>query len=200
RGVLIAVAALAALIVAPVGQPARSDGLVEVVVTMEAPPLADAIARSRVLSGRVKAQRLNLRTPTSVGYLTSLATAQRALASRITTSIPASRITWQYRVVLAGLPVPPPPPELGRLDAMPGVERVWPNVAYRPLLDRSPGLIGAPQMWSIPSFSTAGNGIKIGIIDDGVDQAHPFFNPAGYTRPPGFPKANTADQSAKGIA
>jgi subtilisin family serine protease len=83
---------------------------------------------------------------------------------------------------------------------MPGVERVWPNVAYRPLLDRSPGLIGAPQMWSVPSFSTAGNGIKIGIIDDGVDQAHPFFNPAGYTMPPGFPKGNTAYTSAKVIA
>ena len=83
---------------------------------------------------------------------------------------------------------------------MPGVERVWPNVAYRPLLDRSPGLIGAPQMWSMPSFSTAGNGIKIGIIDDGVDQAHPFFNPAGYTMPPGFPKGNTAYTSAKVIA
>ena len=70
RGVLIAVAALAALIVAPVGQPARGDGLVEVVVTMEAPPLADAIARSRVLTGRVKARRLDLSTPTSVGYQT----------------------------------------------------------------------------------------------------------------------------------
>ena len=200
RGVLIAVAALAALIVAPVGQPARGDGLVEVVVTMEAPPLADAIARSRVLTGRVKAQRLDLRTPTSVGYLTSLATAQRALASRITTSIPASRITWQYRVVVDGLAVLLPRSELGRLGEMPGVERVWPNVAYRPLLDRSPGLIGAPQMWSMPSFSTAGNGIKIGIIDDGVDQAHPFFNPAGYTMPPGFPKGNTAYTSAKVIA
>ena len=110
RGVLIAVAALAALIVAPAGQPARGDGLVEVVVTMEAPPIADAIARSRVLTGRVKAQRLDLRTPTSIGYLASLATAQHALASRITTSIPASRITWQYRVVLDGLAVLLPAP------------------------------------------------------------------------------------------
>ena len=43
----------------------------------------------------------------------------------------------------------------------------------------------------MPLFNTAGNGIKIGIIDDGVDQEHPFFNPAGYTMPPGFPKGDT---------
>ena len=55
-------------------------------------------------------------------------------------------------------------------------------------------------MWGMPSFSTAGNGIKIGIIDDGVDQAHPFFDPAGYTMPPGFPKGNTAYTTAKVIA
>jgi subtilisin family serine protease len=199
RGVLIAAAVLAALIVAPAAQPAPGDGLVEVVVTMDAPPLADAIARSRVLTGRVKAQRLDLRAPTSLGYLASLATAQRALATRITASVPRSRVTWRYRVVLDGLAVLLPRSELGRLSSTPGVERVWPNAVYRPLLDRSPGLIGAPQMWGMPSFSTAGNGIKIGIIDDGVDQAHPFFNPAGYTMPPGFPKGNTTYTTPKVI-
>ena len=30
--------------------------------------------------------------------------------------------------------------------------------------------------------------MKIGIIDDGLDAAHPFFNPAGFQYPPGFPK------------
>ena len=45
----------------------------------------------------------------------------------------------------------------------------------------------------------AGNGIKIGIIDDGIDQKHPFFNPSGYTMPPGFPKGNTTYTTAKVI-
>ena len=141
RGVLIA-AALAALIAAPVAQPARGDALIEVVVTMDGPPLAYAISKSRVLTGRVKAQRLNVRAPTSLGYLASLATTQRALTARITTSIPDSRITWRYGVVLNGLAVVVPRSQLGRLGSMPGVDRVWPNVTYRPLLDRSPGLIG----------------------------------------------------------
>ena len=79
--------------------------------------------------------------------------------------------------------------DLARLAATPGVAKVWPNVAYRPLLDRSPQLIGAPKMWG-SDLQHAGNGVKIGILDDGLDQSHPFFYPAGFTMPAGFPKGN----------
>ena len=41
--------------------------------------------------------------------------------------------------------------------------------------------------------------MKIGIIDDGLDQSHPFFNPAGFTMPAGFPKGNTAYTTPKVI-
>ena len=101
-------------------------------------------------------------------------------------------------VAAYGLAVLVPRSQLARLAATDGVAKVWPNIAYRPLLDNSPGLIGAPQMWG-PDFSTAGNGVKIGIIDDGVDQAHPFFNAAGYTMPAGYPKGNTSFTNAKVI-
>jgi subtilisin family serine protease len=197
-GVIIAAAALAALAAAPAAAPASPD-FVEVVVTLDAPPLAEAISKSRVLTAAARTQRLDLRAPMSRGYLASLATAQRTLAARIATTIPASRVTWHYSVLLDGLAVLLPRSELGHLAATPGVVQVWPNVAYRPLLDRSPELIGADQLWGAPQFATAGNGIKIGIIDDGVDQAHPFFNPSTYTMPPGFPKGNTAYTTAKVI-
>src|SRR5436190_1717353 len=63
---------------------------------------------------------------------------------------------------------------------------------------RSPQVIGAPQVWG-PDLATAGQGTKIGIIDDGIDQRHPFFSPAGFTTPSGFPKGNTAYTTAKVI-
>ena len=197
RGLLFA-AAVAAVFFPAAASAAPTDS-VEVVVTLEAPPLAQAIHRSRVLSARFKAQRLNLRAPTSVAYLRSLATAQRALATRITTTLPGARVTWRYQVVLDGLAVLVPRTQLGRLSSVPGVAEVWPSVTYRPLLDRSPKLIGADQLWDKPLFDMAGNGIKIGIIDDGIDQKHPFFNPSGYTMPPGFPKGNTTYTTAKVI-
>ena len=49
------------------------------------------------------------------------------------------------------------------------------------------------------TLANAGAGIKIGIIDDGVDQAHPFFDPTGYVAPDGFPKGQLSFTTAKVI-
>ena len=37
------------------------------------------------------------------------------------------------------------------------------------------------------------------MIDGGIDQKHPFFDPASYTMPAGFPKGQTAFTTAKVI-
>jgi len=41
--------------------------------------------------------------------------------------------------------------------------------------------------------------MKIGIIDEGIDQTHPFFSPQGYTTPPGYPKGQRAYTTSKVI-
>ena len=91
-----------------------------------------------------------------------------------------------------------PRSQLGRLASLPGVDRVYPSVRYRTQLDRSPQQIGAPALWG-PGLTTAGQGMKIAIIDEGIDQTHPFFSPAGYTMPAGYPKGQTAYTNAKVI-
>jgi subtilisin family serine protease len=169
-----------------------------VVVTLAEPPLARAVSDSRVLTARAKAKRLDLASPFARSYLASLARAQRTLAASIVRTVPGTQVRWRYQVVLAGLAVVVPRARLAALARVPGVAKVWPSYTYHALLDRSPEVIGADQLWG-PSFATAGNGIKIGIIDDGVDQSHPFFNPAGFTAPPGFPKGDVAYTTAKVI-
>src|ERR671931_173334 len=45
---------------------------------------------------------------------------------------------------------------------------------------------------SLASLTGArGDGVKIGIVDDGVDQNNPFFDPSGFSYPAGFPKGQT---------
>ena len=39
----------------------------------------------------------------------------------------------------------------------------------------------------------AGAGVRVALIDLGVNAQHPFFNPAGYTAPPGYPKAQRVE-------
>jgi subtilisin family serine protease len=175
-----------------------ATGLVEVVVTLPQPPLAEAILRDRGLAALATShRRLNVRAPASVSYLRTLATAQRQLQARIQAAIPSAAVHWRYGVVLNGMAVVVPRSQLARLTALPGAT-VWPSVTYHALLNRTPQLIGAPTVWG-PTLSTAGNGMKIAILDDGLDQTHVFFDPAGYSYPPGFPKGNTAYTTAKVI-
>ena len=44
--------------------------------------------------------------------------------------------------------------------------------------------------------SVAGAGIKIGDIDTGIDETHPFFDPTGFSYPPGFPKCDAIDSNS----
>jgi len=113
-------------------------------------------------------------------------------------SVPEARVRWRYRLVLDGFALLVPPSSEARLGRLPGVSGVYPSVRYHRSLYRSPAVIGAPQIWG-PDLATAGQGIKIGIIDDGIDQTHRFFSPAGYVFPSGFPKGNTAYTTPKVI-
>jgi subtilisin family serine protease len=172
--------------------------LAEVVVTLPQAPLAEAVLENRTLARAATTKhRLNFRAPAAVSYLRMLATAQRALQARITQAIPSASVHWSYGVVLNGLAVVVPRDQLGRLSRVPGA-KVWPSVTYHALLNKTPQLIGAPTLWG-PTLSTAGQGVKIGIIDDGVDQTHLFFDPTGFTYPAGYPKGNTSFTTPKVI-
>nr|MBA2373445.1 S8 family serine peptidase [Chloroflexota bacterium] len=120
------------------------------------------------------------------------------LAGRIERSIPEAQIRWRYRLVANGMAIVVPRAQLGRLTSLPGVDRVYPSVRYRTQLDRSPQQIGAPMLWG-PSLTNAGQGIKIAIIDEGIDQTHPLFSPSGYVMPAGYPKGQPAYTTAKVI-
>ena len=123
---------------------------------------------------------------------------QSELAARLRHAVPSARIRWRYQVVLNGLAVVAPAGSAARIAALPDVREVQASVRYHRSLFRSPQVIGAPQVWG-PTLATAGEGIKIGIIDDGVDWKHPFFSPGGFTMPAGFPKGSRAYTSAKVI-
>jgi subtilisin family serine protease len=149
----------------------------EVVVTLKSPPLA-TFGRS-LLSAR------------HVSYLRRIESQQAVVSARIEQAIPSSRIRWRYKLVANGLAVVLPLAELSKLAHVPGVAEVWPNVRYHSLATKlDPQQIGADKLWG-PNFETAGNGMQIGIIDDGVQADHPYFDANGFQYPPGFPKGQT---------
>lgn len=158
-----------------------SGPLVEVVVSLSQRPLGT----TRWLAGR----GLQART---------MVTTQRRVEQRLAAALPDAQVRWRYRVVANGFALVVPKSQLARLAALPGIARIYPSVRYTRLLDRSPQQIGAAALWQ-PGLANAGNGIKIAIIDEGIDQTHPFFDPQGYTMPAGYPKGQRAYTTAKVI-
>ena len=71
------------------------------------------------------------------------------------------------------------------LRTLPGVRAVDASIAYRRAATTVTDVTRAARAWST-GLPNQGAGIKIGIIDDGIDQTHAYFSPAGYTMPPGL--------------
>jgi len=85
--------------------------------------------------------------------------------------------------------------QAAELAAIPGVARLHPVYEVRLLLDRALPLCGVPEGWqAIGGEEQAGAGVKIGIIDTGIDHQHPGFQDSSVSPPPGFPKASAEDQ------
>jgi len=110
---------------------------------------------------------------------------------------PRVKITSEYDISLNAVAVQLNGTPLETIAAAPMVRQVQHNVLYYPNLSESYKIINAPDAWAAAGGrSVAGAGIKIGDIDTGIDQAHPFFDAAGFSYPPGFPKCDPADSSS----
>lgn len=69
---------------------------------------------------------------------------------------------------------------LERLARGPNVAAVAPSGLYRPTMTASVGLIGAPDVWGdLGGRAGAGAGIKVGVVDSGIDATHDFFGCKG---------------------
>ncbi len=165
---------------APAG---HARGRVTVVVDLRLPPLA---ARGGLLSYR---SRLNVSSRSSRAYLARLDRMQRGAARRLKRAIPTAQIRHRYRVILDGLAVELPVTKLPTLVRLGFITKIYPSLRYRQKLNRSPALIHADAFWAT---GNRGEGVKIGVVDDGVDPSNPFFNPAGFSYPEGFPRGGRA--------
>jgi subtilisin family serine protease len=174
RGLLAAVALL--VLTAGAQSPAQAfDGpQTQIVVTFASPPVAQKGSPARI------------------------AAEQRAFERRLVQAVPAAKVRWRYRLVANGMAVAVPRSAVPLVRLLDGVQDLFPSATYRSSLDRSVPQIGAPRLWA-PGLQNAGSGMKIAVIDDGVDQTHAFFDPRGYEMPAGFPKGQASFTTAKVI-
>jgi minor extracellular serine protease Vpr len=110
---------------------------------------------------------------------------------------PAAKVTSEYDVSLNAVAVQLNGTPLARIAAAPMVQSAEYNTLYYPNLSQSYKIINASGAWTAAGGrSTAGASIKIGDIDSGIEETHPFFDPTGFSYPPGFPKCDAEDSNS----
>ena len=91
-----------------------------------------------------------------------------------------------YRVskVVNGIAVAVDPLQVRSLLRVPGVKRVLPILMEYPNNSTSVPFLGTPNVWAntigLPA-GALGTGIRVGIIDTGIDYLHPDFGGPGQT-------------------
>lgn len=177
----------------PLLQPAR----VQVVVALRPAPLALANGRALASSAFVR-RKLSVRSAESRAYLRRVEAAQASAVRALRRAIPQATVGRRFQVVLDALTVSLPATELPKLLAQPWAANVYPSVSYAQRTNRSPSIIGADGLRA--ATGADGTGVKIAVVDDGIDQTNAFFDPGGFgPAPPGFPKGITSATNAKVI-
>lgn len=81
------------------------------------------------------------------------------------------------------------PAQVEMMRQMPEVRGVYRNREVELLMDSIPEHVGAPQAWmQVGGLEAAGEGIRIAIVDSGIDVQHPMFQDDSLTPPAGFPQ------------
>jgi subtilisin family serine protease len=144
-----------------------------------------------------KSKKIDFQDNVVKSYRAQLAAGRNDFKSWLKANAPKAKITSEYDVSLNAVAVELNGTPLDTIAAAPMAKQVEYNVRYRPTLSESYQIINATGAWtSAGGRSTAGAGIKIGNIDTGIDQTHPFFDPTGFSYPPGFPKCDATDSSS----
>src|SRR5438105_3312247 len=129
-------------------------------------------------------------------YRAQLSAQRNDFKQWIHTYAPNAKVTSQYDISLNAVAVQLNGTSLDTIKGAPMVQSVQYNALYHPDLSESHKIINADAAWNAAGGrSNAGAGIKIGDIDTGIDETHPFFDPAAFSYPSGFPKCDAADSA-----
>ena len=130
--------------------------------------------------------RAALSTPLAQAQLQTIRKAQGAVTAELQRR--KMKVTGVNQFLVNAVFVMATPDEVAQLSAIPGVARVTPAPRLKLDLDQAVNLTNVPAAWSaLGGAANAGAGVKIGIIDSGIDINHPAFQGFSQTPPKGFP-------------
>ena len=182
------------------------DGLVRIIIELSDPPLTQYVARSpsadaaTFFSQSSTGLKLNTSSAAALRYQTQLAQRQASTIANIRQQFGSKKslpVQYHYSIAYNGVAMAVPEDSVAAIRQMAGVKSVHPVHVLHKQMDASLALIGAKSVWTTISntlgITQAGAGVKVAVLDTGIDPNHPFFANTGvFTFPVGFPKGYCA--------
>ncbi len=173
------------------GTPTHSTSTLFIVV-LDDPPLADyaggldsaadgqVLAKTAIDATASHGAKLRVDAPQSRAYLEHLdAKHERVLALIAGVARKSVVPRFRYRVVTNGMALALTPEQAAELRKFPGVHSVEPDGVRYLQTDAGPAWIGATAVWNAGGNGARGEGAVVGIIDSGINAAHPSFADVG---------------------
>ena len=181
-------------------------GELQLIIELDDPSVSEAMqvgsARGAALleaSAGGSRGRIHLDSSQVSAYRAQLGRAQGAVADGLRT-LSGVEVQGSTDLVLNSIIARVPIDQYRAVQRWPGVKKVFVSRQHRMLLDAAAVLHDAPALWArAGSRSSAGQGVKIGVIDSGIDINNAMFQDATTILPAGYPKGEPAYTNHKVI-
>ncbi len=169
-----------------------TTGSVAAIVELESAPVATQLRSI----DRIPRRQIDFESPNALAYEARLEGEHTSFKSRAALVSPNLRVRADLRKLANAVSVEASATELAAIAALPGVRRIELVKEFHTMLDESVPLINAPAIWSrLGGIGAAGLGMKIAILDTGIDISNPLFSDAGFNMLAGFPKTNNGSDA-----
>lgn len=129
-----------------------------------------------------KGKKIDFSSNTVKSYRAQLSALRNDYKAWLRANVPGAKVTGEFDLALNAVAVQLNGAKLEQVSATPMVKSAQYQGLYYPnAADPDLALISAPQAWALAGGSgSAGAGVKVAIVDTGIDRTHPCFSDAGY--------------------
>jgi minor extracellular serine protease Vpr len=127
-------------------------------------------------------KKIDFSSTTVKSYRAQLSALRNDFKAWLKANVPAAKVTGEFDLALNAVAVELNGTSLDTLRSAPQVTSAEYEGLYYPVADDPDlGIIDAVQAWAqAGGAANAGAGVKVAIVDTGIDTTHPCFSDAGY--------------------
>ncbi|MEP7056295.1 MAG: S8 family serine peptidase [Caldimonas sp.] len=129
-----------------------------------------------------KGKKIDFNAAAVKSYRAQLSALRNDYKAWLRANVPGAKVTGEFDIALNAVAVELNGATLAQVSATPMVKTAeYQGLYYPNIVDPDLALISAEQAWAVVGGpANAGDGVKVAIIDTGIDQTHPCFSADGY--------------------